>query len=129
MKSVTVPVVILVAAGIGTIATPGSLLPLIALSAGIGLLAVAHRKRPHSAGIEHGCRSEYGPLELRIQTTASANGYMAYLEDPRLQQRTVHQRALRGTLDSVKEHLALKADEYLTGQRDLTQHEICWRCS
>jgi hypothetical protein len=34
--------------------------------------------------LEHGCRSEYGPLELRIQTTSVENSFVVYVEDTRL---------------------------------------------
>lgn len=30
--------------------------------------------------LQHGCREEYGPLELRIQTTDSLNGFTVYVE-------------------------------------------------
>jgi hypothetical protein len=41
--------------------------------------------------LQHGCRSEYGPLEFRIQTSASSNGFMVYVEDPRLEHACVYE--------------------------------------
>jgi hypothetical protein len=79
--------------------------------------------------LEHGCRTEYGPLVLRIQTTASSNGFIVYVEDPRLEHRTVHEDAVQSTLESAKEHAALRADEYLNDHKETAQHEVDWRCS
>jgi hypothetical protein len=39
--------------------------------------------------LQHGCRSEYGPLELRIQITSGLNGFTVYVEDPRLAYHSV----------------------------------------
>jgi hypothetical protein len=79
--------------------------------------------------LEHGCRTEYGPLVLRIQTTASLNGFTVYVEDPRQENRTVHEHAVQSTLESAKEYAAQRADEYLNGHKEAAPHEADWRCS
>jgi hypothetical protein len=79
--------------------------------------------------LQHGCRSEYGPLELRIQITASANGLMVYVEDSRLEHRVVDEHAAQSTLESAKESAILRAEEYLNSRNEPSQHEADWRCS
>jgi len=61
--------------------------------------------------LQHGCRAEYGPLGLRIQTTASANGFMVYVDDPRREHACVYEQAVQSTLESAKVYLALRARE------------------
>jgi len=77
----------------------------------------------------HGCRAEHGPLELRIQTTDSLNGFMVYVEDPRLENPRVYEESVQSTLDSAKDHLVLKAGEYLDRQQEAAQYDTQWRCS
>ncbi len=79
--------------------------------------------------LKHGCRSEYGPLELRIQTSASLNGFMVYVEDPRLEHACVYEQAVQSTLESAKDHLVLRAGEYLDSCKEVAQHDANWRCS
>ena len=52
--------------------------------------------------LEHGCRSEYGPLELRIQATSMENGFIVYIEDPRLTHPAVHEQQALSTLEAAK---------------------------
>ena len=77
----------------------------------------------------HGCRAEHGPLELRIQTTDSLNGFMVYVEDPRLENPRVYEQSVQSTLDSAKDHLILKAGEYLDSHQESAQYSTEWRCS
>jgi hypothetical protein len=63
--------------------------------------------------LQHGCRAEYGPLELRIQNAASLSGFTVYVEDPRLEHRAVYEQAVQSTLESAKEYVVLRAHEYL----------------
>ncbi len=79
--------------------------------------------------LQHGCRTEYGPLELRIQTTDSLNGFMVYVEDPRLEHPCVHEHAVQGTLESAQDYLVLKAGEYLDSRKEAATHNTDWRCS
>jgi len=79
--------------------------------------------------LQHGCRAEYGPLELRIQSTASSNGFVLYVEDPRVEHICVFERAVQSTLESAKENAALYADEYLNGLKQASPHDAQWRCS
>lgn len=79
--------------------------------------------------LHHGCRAEHGPLELRIQTTDSVNGFMVYLEDPRLENPRVYEESVQSTLDSAKDHLILKASEYLDSHQEAARHSTDWRCS
>jgi len=79
--------------------------------------------------LQHGCRAEYGPLELRIQTTASLSGFMVYVDDPRVEHRTVHEHAVHSTLEFAKEYAASRAREYLNIHTQDAQHEASWRCS
>jgi hypothetical protein len=83
----------------------------------------------NTAELQHGCRVEYGPLELRIQTTASSNGFMVYVEDPRLELARVSEQAVQSTLESAKESALSRADEYLSGRDEASQHAAQWRCS
>jgi hypothetical protein len=79
--------------------------------------------------LQHGCRSEYGPLELRIQTTASLSGFTVYVDDSRLENPRVHEHAVQSTLESAKEYLVLRAGEYLNSRAEAAPHEAHWRCS
>ncbi len=79
--------------------------------------------------LQHGCRTEYGPLELRIQITDSLNGFMVYVEDPRLEHPCVHEHAVQSTLESAKDYLVLKAGQYLDGCKESAPHDTDWRCS
>src|ERR1700680_856328 len=70
-----------------------------------GCLRRRVRRRPDGLillmDLEHGCRSEYGPLELRIQTTSVDNSFIIYIEDTRLTQRPVHEHQALGTIESA----------------------------
>ena len=79
--------------------------------------------------LQHGCRAEYGPLELRIQTTASLNGFMVYVEDPRLDSSAVHEHEALGTVESAQESAVLQANEYLNSRKETCPHVVEWRCS
>jgi anti-sigma regulatory factor (Ser/Thr protein kinase) len=79
--------------------------------------------------LQHGCRAEYGPLELRIQATASSNRFKVYVEDPRPERRTVYEQAVQGTLESAKAYVVLRASEYLNSYRQVARLEVKWRCS
>ena len=60
-----------------------------------------------AADLPHGCRSEYGPLELRIESAASLSDFTAYVEDSRTKPRTVYQQSVQYTLESAKEYAVL----------------------
>jgi hypothetical protein len=77
----------------------------------------------------HGCRAEYGPLELRIQTTTSTSGFTVYVDDPRREHPTVYEQAVQSTLDSAKEYVVLRAHEYLNSYQESPRRETNWRCS
>lgn len=79
--------------------------------------------------LEHGCRAEYGPLELRIQATTSLSGFTVYVNDPRLEDSNVFEQAVQSTLDSAKAYVALRANEYLDTRQEGAGHEAVWRCS
>ena len=79
--------------------------------------------------LQHGCRSEYGPLELRIQVSAGSNGFTVYVEDPRLEHAGVYEQDVQSTLESAKDHLVLRAEEYLDRCKEVAQHHAKWRCS
>jgi hypothetical protein len=79
--------------------------------------------------LQHGCRSEYGPLELRVETTASLNGFTVFVEDPRLKHPVVQEHPAQSTLESAQESAVLRADEYLNSRQEETGHEVDWRCS
>jgi len=80
--------------------------------------------------LQHGCRSEYGPLELRIQITDSLNGFTVYVEDSRLaHQSVVDEHKAQSTLESAQESAVLRADEYLKGRNEDGGHKVDWRCS
>jgi hypothetical protein len=79
--------------------------------------------------LQHGCRSEYGPLELRIQTTPVENGFIVYIEDPRLTHPAVHEQQALSTLDAAKTSAVLKADDYLKGLGETHEYSAEWRCS
>lgn len=78
---------------------------------------------------QHGCRSAYGPLELRIESTRSMSDFIVYVEDSRQQPRTVYQQAVQCTLESAKEYLVLRAQEYLNSFSEAGGHRVDWRCS
>jgi hypothetical protein len=79
--------------------------------------------------LQHGCRSEYGPLELRIQTTSVENGFIIYIEDPRPTRRVVHEQQALSTLESAKASAVLQADHYLKSLGETCGHSAEWRCS
>jgi len=79
--------------------------------------------------LHYGCRSEYGPLELRLQATAASNGFTVYVDDPRLEHPCVHEQQVQSSLESAKEHAALRADEYLDSLAEGAQHKAIWRCA
>ena len=79
--------------------------------------------------LQHGCRAEYGPLELRIQITDRLNGFMVYVEDPRLEQRCVYEQAVQSTLRVRKRLSSLEGQEYLNSYQEAAQHDTDWRCS
>jgi hypothetical protein len=79
--------------------------------------------------LQHGCRSEYGPIELRIETTTSLNDFIVYVQDARKEPRTVYQQAVQCTLESAKDYAVLRAQEYLQSWSEAGGHEAIWRCS
>ena len=79
--------------------------------------------------LQYGCRSEYGPLELLIQITASSSGFMIYVEDSRLEHARVFEHAVQSTLESAKESAVVRAEEYLNSLKEASQHTAKWRCS
>jgi hypothetical protein len=78
---------------------------------------------------QHGCRSEYGPLELRIESTPSLSDFIVHVEDSRKAPRTVYQQAVQCTLESAKEYVVLRAQEYLNSFSEAGGHAADWRCS
>jgi len=78
---------------------------------------------------EHGCRSEYGPLELRIETTSAENSFMVFIEDGRLTRRAVFEHQALGTIESAKTYAVLQADDYLRSLGEPQEHSAQWRCS
>jgi hypothetical protein len=79
--------------------------------------------------LEHGCRSEYGPLELRIQTTSVDNSFIVFVEDTRLTPGAVHEHQALSTLESAKTYAVSQADDYLSGLGETHEHSANWRCS
>jgi hypothetical protein len=77
----------------------------------------------------YGCRSEYGPLELRLQATTASNEFTVFVEDPRLEHPCVHEYDVQNSLESAKEYATLRADEYLEGHQEAARYEANWRCS
>ena len=95
----------------------------------IALVLYVIRRRMPIAEIQYGCRASYGPLELRIQATESANGFRVFVEDHRQDPFCVSEEVVQSTLESAKERLTLKAGEYLAGKQDAARYEANWRCS
>jgi len=54
---------------------------------------------------------------------------MVYVEDPRLEDPRVYEESVQSTLDSAKDHLILKAGEYLDSHQEAGQYNTEWRCS
>lgn len=82
-----------------------------------------------SIEIRHGCRAEYGPLELRIQASVSSSGFIVYVEDHRQDKSTVYEQTVQSTLESAKEYVVLRAHEYLNSFEETARREAEWRCS
>jgi hypothetical protein len=80
-------------------------------------------------GLRNGCRAEYGPLGLRIETTASANGFTVFVDDPRRQPACVYEQTVQAGLESVKEFVVLRAQDYLDSFREAAPQGARWRCS
>jgi hypothetical protein len=83
----------------------------------------------HPVELLHGCRSEYGPLELRIETTASSNGFKVYVEDLRLENATVHEQMVHSELESAQAYAVSRAHEYLNTNGEVPEQKSKWRCS
>src|SRR5579862_5414337 len=66
----------------------------------------ARRTKTQGSELKHGCRAEVGPLELRIQSTLSSNGFVVYVEDTRLEQPRVYEQAIQSTVESAKQYVA-----------------------
>jgi len=79
--------------------------------------------------IQNGCRSEYGPLELRIRTTTSLSGFMVYVEDSRLNHKVVDEHHAQSTLEEAKSSAVVRANQYLSGRDEAFECEVVWRCS
>jgi len=79
--------------------------------------------------ILHGCRSEYGPLELRVQAGASVNGFTVFVQDLRLALSAVYEHPAQSTLESAQESAVQRAGEYLTSRNEEPLHVVDWRCS
>ena len=79
--------------------------------------------------LQHGCRAEYGPLELRIQTLAGINGFSVFVDDPRLEQRCVYEQTVQSTLESAKDYVVMRAREYLDSYEEPAAANADWRCS
>lgn len=79
--------------------------------------------------LQHGCRAEYGPLDLRLQVAAASNEFTVYVEDLRLEHSHVHEHSVQSSLESAKEYAVLKADEYLESREESGPHDAKWRCS
>jgi len=101
----------------------------VALTGIVLLIRRARKRRQPLEEIQNGCRTEYGPLELRIEATESANGFRAYVEDHRLEQFCVSEDAVQSTLDSAKDQLIQKAVDYLASLKDRSPYTVDWRCS
>lgn len=79
--------------------------------------------------LEHGCRSEYGPLELRLQSTTSVSGFVVFIEDSRLNHRLVHEHPIQSTLGAAKEYAVTQARQYLDRLSEAAEQHAVWRCS
>jgi hypothetical protein len=79
--------------------------------------------------LQHGCRSEYGPLELRIQTTSVENSFIVYIEDTRLTHDAVREHQALSTLEAAKTYAVLQAGDYLRGLGETHEYPAEWRCS
>jgi hypothetical protein len=79
--------------------------------------------------LQHGCRSEYGPLELRIESSTSLSDFIVYVQDARREPRTVYQQAVQCTLESAKDYAVLRAQEYLKSWSEADGYASDWRCS
>jgi hypothetical protein len=79
--------------------------------------------------LQNGCRSEYGPLELRIQATSVENGFIVFIDDPRLPHPAVLEHQALSTLESTKTYAVLQAADYLRGLGETNEHSAKWRCS
>jgi hypothetical protein len=79
--------------------------------------------------LEHGCRADCGPLVLRIQTTASVNGFLIYMEDLRIERRIVYEHAAQSTLEFAQEYAAVEGGKYLSSHQKAPPETVDWRCS
>jgi hypothetical protein len=79
--------------------------------------------------IQNGCRSAYGPLELRIRTTTSLSGFMVYVEDSRLDHKIVDEHHAQSTLAAAQLSAVVRADQYLKLRNESNRFDADWRCS
>ena len=54
---------------------------------------------------------------------------MVYVDDPRRDERCVFEQSVQSTLDSAKDYVVLRANEYLSSYQEAGGHETIWRCS
>jgi hypothetical protein len=101
----------------------------IALAGGIASLVYSVKRQRAAVTLQHGCRAEYGPLELRIQTSTRANRFLICVEDPRQEHRVVYKQKVQSTLESAKEYAALRANEYLSSYGEAARPDVEWSCS
>jgi hypothetical protein len=111
---------------------PWLLIGTAAIAALCGIIVLVRHRRKSRRPLEeisNGCRTEYGPLELRIEATECSNEFRVIVEDHRLDRFSVHEEAVLSTLDSAKDLSIKKAGEYLATLRDSSRYRADWRCS
>jgi hypothetical protein len=57
------------------------------------------------------------------------NGFSVFVDDPRQEQRGVYEQAVQSTLESAKDYVVLRAQEYLDSFQEPAPANAEWRCS
>jgi hypothetical protein len=57
------------------------------------------------------------------------NGFSVFVDDPRLERSSVYEQAVQSTLESAKNYLVLRAQEYLDSYGEVAKADVEWRCS
>jgi hypothetical protein len=56
------------------------------------------------------------------------NGFIVYIEDPRLAHAAVHEHQALSTLEAAKASAVLQADDCLKSLGETDEHSAEWRC-
>ena len=88
---------------------------------------MARKKQP--GHIQDGCRTDFGPLKLWVQTTGLPDRFIVYAEDRRKHKRVANEEGT-GTIREAQRCAILMAEQYLKSiGENPEEFETDWKCS